>query len=53
VPAPTFLEYLDLCKSCGHDYLKMAKQVIEPLGETGLNLDVLGEMARRCGFADS
>jgi anaerobic selenocysteine-containing dehydrogenase len=53
LPATTFLESLDLCKSYGHYYLQLAKPVIEPLGEARPNLDVFRELARRCGFADS
>jgi anaerobic selenocysteine-containing dehydrogenase len=52
LPAPTFLEYLDLCKSYGHYYLQMAKPVIAPLGEAKPNLEVFRLLARRCGFDD-
>jgi anaerobic selenocysteine-containing dehydrogenase len=52
LPAPTFLEYLDLCKSYGHYYLQMARPVIAPLGEAKPNLEVFRLLARRCGFDD-
>lgn len=52
LPAPTFLEYLDLYKSYGHYYLQMGKPVIEPLGEAKPNLEVFRLLARRCGFTD-
>ncbi|HEY6290930.1 MAG TPA: molybdopterin oxidoreductase family protein [Terriglobia bacterium] len=53
LPATTFLESLDLCKSYGHYYLQMGKPVIEPLGEARPNLEVFRLLARRCGFTDS
>ncbi len=53
LPAPTFLEYLDLCKSYGHYYLQMARPAIEPLGEAKPNLEVFRLLARRCGLADA
>jgi len=53
LPATTFLESLDLCKSYGHYYLQMGKPVIEPLGEAKPNLEVFRLLARRCGFTDS
>jgi len=53
LPATTFLEHLDLCKSYGHYYLQMAKPAIEPLGEARPNLAVFRELAKRCGFTDS
>jgi len=53
LPAPTFLEYLDLCKSYGHYYLQMARPTIEPLGEAKPNLEVFRLLARRCGFTDA
>ncbi|HEV2177547.1 MAG TPA: molybdopterin oxidoreductase family protein [Terriglobia bacterium] len=53
LPAPTFLEYLDLYKSYGHYYLQMGKPVIEPLGESKPNLDVFQLLARRMGFEDT
>jgi anaerobic selenocysteine-containing dehydrogenase len=52
LPCPTFLEYLDLCKSYGHYYLQMGRPVIEPLGESKPNLKVFRLLARRMGFDD-
>jgi len=52
LPAPTFLEYLDLYKSYGHYYLQMSKPAIEPLGEAKPNLEVFRLLARRMGFED-
>jgi len=53
LPAPTFLEYLDLYKSYGHYYLQAGKPAIEPLGEAKPNLEVFRLLARRMGFADA
>jgi anaerobic selenocysteine-containing dehydrogenase len=52
LPAPTFLEYLDLYKSYGHHYLQIGPPVIEPLGEAKPNLEVFQLLARRMGFAE-
>lgn len=52
LPAPTFLEYLDLYKSYGHHYLQIGYPVIEPLGEAKPNLEVFQLLARRMGFAE-
>jgi anaerobic selenocysteine-containing dehydrogenase len=53
LPATTFLEHLDLCKSYGHYYLQMAKPAMQPLGEARPNFDVFRELARRFGFTDA
>jgi anaerobic selenocysteine-containing dehydrogenase len=52
LPAPTFLEYLDLYRSYGHYYLGMGKPVVDPLGEAKPNLEVFRLLARRMGFTD-
>ena len=52
LPAPTFLEYLDLYKSYGHHYLQVGKPVIAPRGEAKPNLEVFQALARRMGFDD-
>lgn len=53
LPAPTFLEYLDLYKSYGHYQLQMGKPVVEPLGQAKPNLEVFWLLARRMGFSDA
>ena len=50
LPAPTFLEYLDLYKSYGHYFMQMGKPVVEPLGEAKPNLEVFRLLAERLGF---
>ena len=52
LPAPTFLEYLDLYKSYGHHYLQIGRPVIAPLGEAKPNLEVFQLLARRMGFEE-
>jgi anaerobic selenocysteine-containing dehydrogenase len=52
LPAPTFLEYLDLYKSYGHRYLQIGRPVIEPLGEAKPNLEVFQLLAQRMGFEE-
>jgi len=53
LPAPTFLEYLDMYKSYGHYYAAIGKPVVEPLGEAKPNLEVFRLLARRMGFTDA
>jgi anaerobic selenocysteine-containing dehydrogenase len=53
LPAPTFLEYLDLYRSYGHYYLQVGKPVVQPLGEAKPNLEVFRLLARRMGFRDA
>ena len=53
LPAPTFLEYLDLYKSYGHHYLQIGKPVVEALGEAKPNLEVFCLLARRMGFTEA
>ncbi|HLW79431.1 MAG TPA: molybdopterin-dependent oxidoreductase, partial [Terriglobia bacterium] len=53
LPAPTFLEYLDLYKSYGHYGMGVGKPVVEPLGEAKPNLEVFRLLARRMGFTES
>ncbi len=53
LPAPTFLEYLDLYKSYGHHYLQIGAPVVEALGEAKPNLEVFRRLARRMGFTEA
>ena len=49
LPATTFLEHDDLYQGSGHLYLQVAKHIIEPVGESRCNVDVLSALARRLG----
>ncbi len=53
LPAPTFLEYLDLYKSYGHHYLQIGAPVVEAMGEAKPNWEVFRLLARRLGFTDA
>ncbi|MGQ0676626.1 MAG: molybdopterin-dependent oxidoreductase, partial [Rhodospirillales bacterium] len=49
LPATTFLEHDDIYQAGGHTHLQVAKKVIEPVGESRSNHDVLRALARRLG----
>lgn len=51
LPATTFLEHDDFYTSYGHPYLQLGPKVIEPIGETRSNLEVIGGLAKRLGAA--
>jgi anaerobic selenocysteine-containing dehydrogenase len=53
LPAPTFLEYLDLYKSYGHEYVQIGAPVVEALGEAKPNLEVFRLLAKRMGFTET
>jgi anaerobic selenocysteine-containing dehydrogenase len=53
LPAPTFLEYLDLYKSYGHHYLQIGAPVVEALGEAKPNWEVFRLLAQRMGFTEA
>ncbi|MCZ6861051.1 MAG: molybdopterin oxidoreductase family protein [Alphaproteobacteria bacterium] len=49
LPATTFLEHDDIYVAAGHTFLQVAKQVIEPIGESRSNHDVICALAKRLG----
>jgi len=49
LPATTFLEHDDLYTAGGHTHLQLAKQVIEPVGESRTNHQVICALAKRLG----
>lgn len=49
LPATTFLEHDDLYTSYGHPFLQAAKAVIEPVGESRSNHEVISALAARLG----
>jgi anaerobic selenocysteine-containing dehydrogenase len=49
LPATTFLEHDDMYQGGGHLYLQVAKHIIEPVGESRSNVDVLSALAKRLG----
>jgi len=49
LPATTFLEHDDVYKGGGHVYLQVAKKVIDPIGESRSNHDVISALAKKLG----
>ncbi|MDH3712726.1 MAG: molybdopterin-dependent oxidoreductase [Gammaproteobacteria bacterium] len=49
LPATTFLEHDDLYTAGGHTHLQLARQVIEPVGESRSNHQVICALAKRLG----
>ena len=49
LPATTFLEHDDIYTSYGQPYLQMGAKILDPLGETRSNHDMIGGLARRLG----
>jgi len=50
LPAPTWLEKDDFVASYWHNYIGFSKKVIEPLGESKSELEVMWEIANRLGY---
>jgi anaerobic selenocysteine-containing dehydrogenase len=50
LPATTFLEHADLCRSYGGYALQWSEPVIRPVGEARTNHQLFSELARRLGF---
>ena len=51
LPATTFLEGYDIARAYGPIGLRLAKPVIEVVGEARSNADVFGDLSRRLGVA--
>ncbi len=52
LPAPTFMEKLDVVYSYWHNYLYLNRPVIEPLGEALGEYQLMCELAKRLGMRD-
>ena len=52
LPAASFLEMTDIYKSYGHNYLRMARPVIPPVGQSRTNLSIFQALARRMGYKE-
>jgi len=50
LPATTFVEQADLCKSYGHYALQYAEPVLAPLGEAKSNVELFGLLGAAFGF---
>jgi anaerobic selenocysteine-containing dehydrogenase len=49
LPATTFLEHDDFYTSYGHPYLQLGPKILDPVGETRSNHDMLAGLAKRLG----
>jgi len=52
LPATTSMEHVDLYKSFGHLYVQLAEPVVEPVGESRSNWQVVRQLARAMGLSD-
>lgn len=52
LPAASFLEMTDIFRAYGHNYLRLARPVIEPQGQSRPNLDIFQDLARRMGYTE-
>ncbi|NDY70797.1 molybdopterin oxidoreductase family protein [Desulfobacter hydrogenophilus] len=52
LPSASFLEMTDIYKSYGHNYLRLAKSVIPPVGQSRTNLAIFQALAKRMGFKE-
>lgn len=52
LPAPTFLEKRDVGMSDHHPYSRLSEQVIDPLGESRHEVQVMRQLAGRLGLTD-
>jgi anaerobic selenocysteine-containing dehydrogenase len=53
LPASSHLEYGDIYKSYGHQYLQRTEAAIEPVGESVPNTELFRRLAARFGFTES
>lgn len=53
LPSASFLEMTDIYRSYGHNYLRMAKPVIPPVGQSRTNLAIFQALAKRMGFTEA
>jgi anaerobic selenocysteine-containing dehydrogenase len=53
LPVTTFLEHTDLYFAYGHYHLQLARQAVEPAGETRSNVGIFRALAQRMGFEDA
>lgn len=53
LPAASHLEYGDLYKAYGHQYLQRSAPVLEPQGEAVSNMELFRRLAQRFGFTEA
>ncbi len=52
LPAASFLEMTDIYRAYGHNYLRLARPVIPPQGQSRSNLSIFQALARRMGYEE-
>ncbi len=52
LPGASFLEMTDIYRAYGHNYLRLARPVIPPVGQSRTNLAIFQELAKRMGFEE-
>jgi anaerobic selenocysteine-containing dehydrogenase len=52
LPGASFLEMTDMYKSYGHNYLRLARPVIPPVGQSRSNLSIFQGLAGRMGYQE-
>ena len=52
LPGASFLEMTDLYRAYGHNYLRLARPVIPPVGQSRPNLAIFQALAGRLGFSE-
>jgi anaerobic selenocysteine-containing dehydrogenase len=52
LPSASFLEMTDLYTAYGHNYMRLAKAAIPPVGDSRSNLGIFQDLARRMGFKE-
>lgn len=52
LPSASFLEMTDIYKAFGHNYLRMARPVIPPVGQSRSNLSIFQALAHHMGYKE-
>jgi anaerobic selenocysteine-containing dehydrogenase len=52
LPGASFFEMTDIYRAYGHNYLRLARPVIAPVGQSRSNLAIFQELAARMGYAE-
>ncbi len=53
LPGASFFEMTDIYKAYGHNYLRLARPVIPPVGQSRSNLSIFQELAGRMGYGEA
>jgi anaerobic selenocysteine-containing dehydrogenase len=52
LPGASFLEMTDIYTAYGHNYMRLAKPVIQPVGQSRSNLAIFQALARQMGYKE-